>query len=182
MKLTGYCINIMFFMAVFLFSSASVVAGSRDEQMAIVAGYTHTINGRQAYTYIITNTGDNPILGFSIGFDHYTGSSELSGEHPLGVISPDSWESRIIALAESPYYEVRWEPIAGTDGLAPGASKSGFTIVMRNPTPRLLNRHWTAILGGPPTYASSSIEVLDGPPDDIDMVPPGISVEIEQRG
>lgn len=171
--------NLWFVMVAFLLTSASALAGPRDEQVANVAVYAHTLNGQPAYTYTIKNTGDHPILGFSIGFDHYTGSSELSGEHPHEVISPDSWESRVIALEESPYYEVRWEPIPGTDGLAPGASKSGFTIVMRNPTPRLLNGHWTAIFDGPPTYASSSIEALDGPPDDIDMLPPSITVEIE---
>ena len=158
-----YRVNLWFVVATFLFASASVLAGPRDEQVANVVVCTHTVNGQPAYTYIIKNTGNHSIIGLSIGFDHYTGLSELSGEHPHEVVSPDSWESSVIALAESPYYEIRWEPIAGTEGLATGASKSGFTIVMRNPTPQLLNGHWTSIFSGPPTYASSAIEVPEDP-------------------
>ncbi|MDH4318298.1 MAG: hypothetical protein OEV64_07895 [Desulfobulbaceae bacterium] len=174
-----YRANLWFVMAMFLLMSASVLAGPRDEQVANVAVYVHTVNGQPAYTYTIKNTGNYPIIGLSIGFDHYTGSSELSGKHPHEVTSPDSWESSVIALEESQYYEVRWEPSLGTEGLAIGASKSGFTIVMRNPTPQLLSGHWTAIFSGPPTYASSAIEVLDGPPHGIDVLPPSITVEIE---
>ena len=176
--MTRYFKNVLLIAIAFMLTSTSVFAGPRDEQVVNIAVYVQTLNDKVAYTYTVQNTGDHPILGFSVGFDHYTGTSELSGEHPLEVISPDSWQSRIISLEESPYYEVRWDSISGTGRLEPGAVKSGFTVVMGNPNPQLLNGHWTAIIGGPPTYASSRMEVLDGPPDDMDMVPPSISVEV----
>lgn len=165
--------------AVVLLMNATIVASPRDDQTANVGVYVQSQAGLTAYTYTVRNTGNKPILGFSVGFDHYTGASELSGEAPLEVISPASWQSRVIALEESPYYEVRWEPMAATGGLEPGSAKSGFTIVMRSPNPQLLNGHWTTIIDGPPTYASSRITVLDGPPEELDTIPPSISVEVE---
>ncbi|AOE86741.1 hypothetical protein [Pseudomonas sp. TCU-HL1] len=162
-----------------LFMSASLSAGPRDDQVANVGVYVQSHADLTAYTYTIRNTGNQPILGFSIGFDHYTGASEISGDAPLEVISPTDWKSRIIALEESPYYEVRWEPAAETGRLEPGTAQSGFTVVMRNPNPQLQNSHWTAIIDGPPTYASSQLTVLDGPPNDLDTIPPSISVEFE---
>ncbi|MCI5127343.1 MAG: hypothetical protein D3907_02325, partial [Candidatus Electrothrix sp. AUS3] len=54
-----------------------ILAGTRDEQVANISVYAHTVNGQAAYTYIVENKGEKPIRGFSVGFDHYTGSSEL---------------------------------------------------------------------------------------------------------
>jgi len=172
-------VNSLLISASLLFASASTFAGPRDELVANVSVYAHTLNNKVAYTYTIENAGDRPILGFSIGFDHYTGASELSGDHPKEVVSPDSWQSRIITLEESPYYEVRWEPGPGAERLAPGSSKTGFTVVMDSANPQLLNGHWTTIIDGPPSYASSRLEVLEGPPEDVDTVPPGITVAVD---
>lgn len=154
-----YFINPLLFSIALLIANVPAFAGSRDELVANVSVYVHTLNDKVAYTYTIENTGNRLILGFSIGFDHYTGTSELSGDHPKDVISPDSWQSRIITLEESPYYEVRWELVPGAEGLKPGGSKSGFTVVMENTNSQLLNGHWTSIIDGPPTYASSRLEV-----------------------
>lgn len=162
-----------------LFVNASAFAGPRDALLASVSVYAHTVNNKAAYTYTIENTGDRPIIGFSIGFDHYTGASELSGDHPKEVVSPNSWQSRIITLEESPYYEIRWEPSRGAERLMPGSSKTGFTVVMESANSQLLDGHWTAIIDGPPTYASSRLEVLEGPPEDFDIVPPTITVAVE---
>jgi hypothetical protein len=178
-EMTRYFTNRLLITIALLFVSAAVFAGPLDEQIAKVFVYPHTLNDQTAYTYIVENKGDYPILGFSVGFDHYTGTSELSGEHPLEVISPEAWESRIISLEETADYEVHWEAIPGTGGLEPGAVKSGFTVVMHNPDPQLLEGHWTAIIDGPPTYVSSQLEVLDGPPEDVAVVPPSISVAVE---
>jgi len=174
-----YLIHKLLISTALLFANALAFAGSRDEQIANVSVYAHSLNDKAAYTYTIENTGARPILGFSIGFDHYTGASELSDNHPLEIISPDSWQSRIISLEESPYYEVRWEPIPGMESLQPGSSKSGFTVVMEDANPHFLDGHWTAIIDGPPTYASSRLEVLEGPPEDLDLLPPSISVAVE---
>lgn len=171
--------TVLLLSAAVVLMSGTIIASPRDDQTANVGVYVQSQEGLTAYTYTIRNAGNQPILGFSIGFDHYTGTSELSGDGPLEVISPISWQSRIIALEESPYYEVRWEPIAATGTLKPGSVKSGFTIVMRSPNPQLLNSHWTAVIDGPPTYASSQLAVLDGPPEDLDTTPPSISVEVE---
>lgn len=164
-----------------LLASSSTFADSRGEQAAKVSVYTHTLSGRPAYTYTIQNMSDKPILGFSIGFDHYTGTSELSGDHPQQVISPNLWQSRIVSLEESPNYEVHWELTSETERLNPGSIESGFTVVMENVNPQLLNGHWTAIIDGPPTYASSRLVVLEGPPEDLDMVPPNISINVEPK-
>jgi hypothetical protein len=155
------------------------VAGSRDDAVANVSVYVSTADGRTAYTYTIENTGTKPILGFSVGFDHYTGTVELSGDHPVEVVSPHLWESRIVTLEASPYYQIRWDRTAGVGGLAPGRVVTGFTIVMDNENPQLLDSHWTAIIAGPPTYASSKLVILDEPPTDLDVTPPVISVEVE---
>ncbi|WYD79778.1 MAG: hypothetical protein V8K32_10730 [Candidatus Electrothrix gigas] len=156
-----------------------ILAGTRDEQVANISVYAHTVNGQAAYTYIVENKGEKPIRGFSVGFDHYTGSSELSGADPQEILDPTFWQSRIITLEESPYYEVRWEVIPGEESLLPGDIRSGFTIVTDSTNTQFLNVHWTALIDGPPTYASSQLEVLDGPPDDLDMTPPDISVTLE---
>lgn len=177
--MTKYITNLLFISTALLITSMSLYASSRDEQLANVTVYAHTLDGKAAYTYTIENTGDRSIIGFSIGFDHYTGSSELNGVHPHEIVTPDSWQSRIISLEASPYYEVRWEPISGTANLEPGNVKNGFTVVMDNPNSQLLNSHWTAIIDGPPTYASSLLVVSDVPPDDLDIIPPNISVVVE---
>ena len=103
----------------------------------------------------------------------------MSGNYPQEVISPDSWQSRIITLEESPYYEVRWEPKPGAERLKPGSHKSGFTVVMENANSQLLSGHWTAIIDGPPTYASSRLKVVEAPAADLDTIPPSISVSLE---
>ena len=162
MKMARYLTKLLLIVTVLL-TNTSAFSGLRDEQLANVTVYVHTLDGKTAYTYTIRNTGKKSILGFSIGFDHYTGTSELNGAHPHEVLSPDSWQSRIISLEASPSYEVRWEPTPGTDNLNPGAMISGFTVVMNNPSTQLLNGHWTVILDGVPTYASSRLEVSDGP-------------------
>ena len=174
-----YFINPLLITMVLLLASAAAFAGSRDGQVANVTVYTHTLLGKTAYTYTIKNTGNRSIIGFSIGFDHYTGTSELCGDHPHQVITPDPWQSRIISLEESQCYEVRWESASGAESLKPGGAKSGFTVLMNNPNPQLLNGHWTVIIDGPPTYASSKFKLVNGPPDDLDMTPPSISVEVE---
>ena len=124
--MTRYFTNLILISAALLLSITSVLAGTRDEQLTSVTVYAHTLDGKPAYTYTIENTGNNLILGFSVGFDHYTGTSELSGAHPYEVISPDSWQSRVISLEESPYYEVRWEPISGSESLKPGEYSEWF--------------------------------------------------------
>jgi hypothetical protein len=175
------CYNMSSFVifAAVMFLGLPALAGSRDDQAANVSVYTSTVNGQVAYTYTIQNTGRNAILGFSIGFDHYTGSSQLSGNHPVKVVSPHLWGSRVITLEASPYYQVRWERINGPGGLTSGNVATGFTVVMENENPQLLNSHWTAIIGGSPTYASSELTVLAEPPEDLDATPPVISGEAE---
>jgi hypothetical protein len=174
-----YFANLWLVAFTFLLPNASALAGPLDEQVAHVSVYTHPLKGQTAYTYIVENKGDYPILGFSVGFDHYTQTSELSGEPPLEVLSPDGWQSRIISLEESANYEVHWEALPGTAGLETGAVKSGFIIVVHNPNPQLLQGHWTVIIGGPPPHISSQLDMLAGPPGDLDVVTPNLSVEVD---
>jgi hypothetical protein len=162
-----------------MLATASMAASQDDAQVANVTVYEQELDGQTAYSYTLQNSGNNVIIGFSVGFDHATGMSELSGEYPLRMISPDGWQASVIVLEESPYYEVRWEPIPGVDGLEPDASESGFIIMMRNPSPPLLDSHWTAMLAGPPTHASSLLEVREDPPGEADVLPPSIAVEVD---
>lgn len=156
---------------VLLFTNLSSFAGLRDEQIADVSVYAHSLNGKTAYTYTIENIGTKPILGFSIGFDHDTGKSELNDKHLLSVMSPGSWRARVIYLEDSPYYEIRWEPKSTMKTLQPRSIKSGFTVVVENANPQFLNVHWTAIIAGPPHHVSSRLKILKDSYDNSTMIP-----------
>ena len=63
--------------------------------------------------------------------------------------------------------------------MKPGSQKSGFTLVMENANSQLLSGHWTAIIDGPPTYASSRLKMVEAPAADLDTIPPSITVSVE---
>ena len=52
-----YFIKSLVIYIVLSLANASVFAGSRDEQVANVTVYSHTLNGKTSYTYTIQNTG-----------------------------------------------------------------------------------------------------------------------------
>jgi hypothetical protein len=155
-----------------------VDASQRDDALANISVYAALLDGQATYTYTVNNTGKHAITGFSVGFDHYTGSSELSGALPVEISSPASWESRIIFLEESDRYEVRWETSNIYARLNPDMVMSGFKVVLSSPNTEYLSAHWTAILSGAPTFVSSKLSVSDIPPiENSDITPPVIAIE-----
>jgi hypothetical protein len=165
---------VTFFVA--LTSSFAAMGGPRDDQVATVTVYKQVLPSSVTYTYSVTNNGEYPITGVSIGFDYYHGTSELGGTLPINALrAPTSWTGRIITLEESANFELRWETIS-QNALLPGQTITGFRVTLPQEDQRYVNSHWTVIVQGSPTFASSLLQQVATPP--LDTVPPQVSVSV----
>jgi hypothetical protein len=162
------------FFAVLVLSVAAM-AGPRDDQAATVTVYKQVSPSGVIYTYSVTNNGEYPITGVSIGFDYYHGTSELGGVLPTDIRAPASWAGRVITVEESANFELRWET-AGQNALLPGQTVTGLRVVLPQEDQRYVSSHWTVIIQGPPTFASALLQQVATPP--LDTIPPQISVSL----
>lgn len=158
--------------------SLACFAGPRDDAVAVVKAYKQVNASDVTYTYAVTNRGDLPLLSFTVGFDYYRGNPELSGAHPAAVLSPGQWQGQVVSLEESDRYEVRWDITAAAGSIKPGQTLSGFRIVLPRDDVRFGNSKWTVTVDGPPTHASSGLQLVQGPPPSLDTVPPTIAVAV----
>lgn len=164
------------FTSLLLFVLSSVYAGVRDDEVASVKVYKEIFPSKVVYTYEVTNNGSLPLIGFTVGFDYYRGNPELSGVHPLQVISPAFWISRVVSLEESDRYEVSWDINDRLARINPGQTLVGFKIEMAQHDLRFTSSHWSVIVDGPPSNVSSTLQLVQGLPPATDTIPPQISV------
>lgn len=153
-------------------------AGVRDDETAAVKVFKEFSANQVVYTYSVTNKGDRPIIGFTVGFDYYRGDSQLAGAHPSQILSPQAWSGRVVSLEESDKYEVSWDIAAPTAAILPGKTMTGFRIIAAQDNPRFTSSNWTVIVDGPPSNASSALQLAQGPAPNIDTVPPQLHVTL----
>jgi hypothetical protein len=147
-------------------------AGIRDDEVAVVKVYKEISASQVIYTYSVTNKGDRPITGLTIGHDYYRGHTELTGTYPRQVLAPNMWSSRIVRLEESNQYEVSWDIDSPNAAILPGQTVAGFRIITTQDNPLFTSSNWTVIVDGPPINASSRLQFVQGPAPNIDTVPP----------
>jgi hypothetical protein len=153
-------------------------AGVRDLETAVVKVYKEASGGQFIYTYAVTNKGDLPIIGLTVGHDFYRGHTELTGAHPAQIQSPNMWSSRLVTLEESNRYEVSWDIDAPTAAIQPGQTVAGFRIITAQDSPLFTSSSWTVIVDGPPVNASHRLEIAQGPAPNVDTIPPQITVSL----
>lgn len=156
-------------------ASFTTGATNRDTNTADVTVYKTSTSAETTYNYSLKNLGEHPIVAFSIGYDYYHGTPELTGDRPTAIQSPNGWAGRIISLEESNNYQVRWERI-DDQSIDPGETMPGFVILTSHESTQFLNSHWTTTISGPPTSASSLLRAVDAPQGD--TVAPTISVSV----
>lgn len=133
-------------------------AGDRDSDVATVHVTKQVRPSEVVYSYSVTNTGKHPLVGLTIGFDPHRGSPELSGAHPLAVASPARWAGRVITLEASDLFEIGWDTDGTAPAIQPGQTLTGFQIRSARENERLTRSHWTVVVDGPPSRASSLLE------------------------
>ncbi|HEY0491460.1 MAG TPA: hypothetical protein VGD30_18265 [Telluria sp.] len=153
-------------------------AGVRDDEAAAVQVYKEVSANQVVYTYSVTNRGDRPIIGLTVGFDYYRGDTQLAGAHPSQILSPYAWSGRVVSLEESDNYEVSWDIAAATGAILPGKTMTGFRIIAAQDNPRFTSSNWTVIVDGPPSNASSALQFVQGPAPNVDTVPPQLHVTL----
>lgn len=153
-------------------------AGVRDDEAAAVKVFKEVSENQVVYTYSVTNKGDRPIIGLTVGHDYYRGDTQLAGAHPSQILSPTTWAGRVVALEESDNYEVSWDIAAPTAAILPGKTMTGFRIIAAKDNPRFTSSNWTVIVDGPPGNASSALQLVQGPAPNVDTVPPQLHVTL----
>lgn len=153
-------------------------AGVRDDEAAAVKVFKEVSANQVVYTYSVTNKGDRPIIGLTVGHDYYRGDTQLAGAHPTQILSPTTWAGRVVALEESDNYEVSWDIAVPTAAILPGKTMTGFRIIAAKDNPRFTSSNWTVIVDGPPSNASSALQLVQGPAPNVDTVPPQLHVTL----
>lgn len=156
--------------------TSTVRAAERDLAAAKVFVYKQDVGSVVRYTYVVNNKSDVPINQLEIGFDHYTGASELTGADPSRIGSPSGWSSRTVSLEESDYYSVIWDAPVAASAIRPNQTKIGFVMEVPTHQPQFVNSHWTVSIDGSIGTASSRIEQIEGPAPDVDTLAPLLSV------
>jgi hypothetical protein len=164
-------------MSLLLFHSLTW-AGMRDDEVAAVKVYKEVSASQVVYTYAVTNKGDCPIIGLTVGFDHYRGHTELTGSHPRQLSTPNQWSGRVVTLEESDQYEVSWDIDAPSAAILPGQTIAGFQIIAAQDSSLFTTSNWTVIVDGPPVNASSRLQFVQGPAPNIDTIPPQLTASL----
>lgn len=159
---------------ILLFHTVSL-AGPRDDAMAEVTVYKEVTPSGVIYNYSVRNKSDVPIIGLTVGFDYYSGHSELTGADPINIGAPTNWSGRVISLEESDRYEINWEIKEPGARLEPGQTLSGFQITAAQNNPILASGHWTLNLDRAPVNISSRLRLVEGSRD---TIPPNLSVQV----
>ena len=154
------------------------LAGVRDLETALVKVYKEVSPSQIVYTYSVTNKGDRPIIGLTIGHDYYRGHTELTGAYPRQIFAPSLWSGRVVTLEESNQYEISWDISVPSAAILPGQTVAGFQIVTSQDSSLFTSASWTVIVDGPPVNASSTLQFVSGPAPNVDTVPPQLTVSL----
>jgi hypothetical protein len=109
------------------------------------------------YHYTVTNKSTQPIKYFYIGQDSSAREDELldapinySQDNPSpsdSLFSPQGWHGVVIDILDTPFYNLFWKSTdEGTSYIPPGASLSGFTVVLPGECEEFEKGHFTAML------------------------------------
>jgi hypothetical protein len=161
-----------------IFNQQLAWSGMRDLETAQVAVYKEISSGKVIYTYAVTNKGNRPIIGLTIGHDFYKGNTELRGPYPNQILSPNKWAGRVVSLEESDRFEISWDIEDSSAAIPPGKTLNSFRIITSEDSPLFTSSNWTVIVDGPPVNASSQLIVGTGPSPNLDTTPPQLTVSL----
>jgi hypothetical protein len=139
---------------------------------------------KDIYSYEITNHSTQSIVSISIGFDLLHDRFELSSV-PLGwtfssgvpsssVTSPANWNMIFSTEEESPFTSLEWSTANPKNGILPGKTMGGFSIVLPQEDDLYRTAHWTAIVDG--GYSLTLPMQPPVNPNPNDSIPPDLSV------
>jgi hypothetical protein len=140
------------------------------------------------YFYRIVNNGSKPVVALRVGFDYLHGVPELAtpplgwtfdgGLPPGSASAPSGWQTRVVTTEENPFVDIEWSNEGGASGdIAPGASQSGFRVIVPQASAPYRSGHFDVILGDS-THVSAPMVPDDAPPPPTDVTPPTLSVTL----
>ena len=146
-------------------------------------------SGGTRYSYRIVNGSDQPIVGVKIGFDYLHGEPELlatpagwslaDGIPPSSVTAPAGWVPRLVTTEETDYVDLEWTSDNGASfDIAPGATATGFSILLASPSTAYRNSHFDVVFGNS-THEYGVLQIdNEPPPPPGDTTPPSLSVTL----
>lgn len=146
--------------------AASLPARERD--VSVIVTKSTLADNSIKYDYSVKNGNGFPLVSITVGYDYYTANTELEGDGPLEISSPQGWTGYVISEEESEYYSVRWNANAAQDALAHDETLEGFSVVVGSSVDGFQRGHFDALNGN-----SMHISELIGQPTDSESSPDG---------
>ena len=133
--------------------------------MQVRVAKSHPGPGRVVYRYTVRNGTAHLITDVEVGFDRSHGVPELRLA-PIGwdgekvpassTASPPGWDFAVVQTEEDSLVNVEWS--APEDGIAGGATLSGFSVTLAEEDSLYERGHWNVIMGtGPQTRYSGTL-------------------------
>jgi hypothetical protein len=108
------------------------------------------------YHYSVVNQSTQPLAALYIGYDSSTGADELFNA-PMNYrpdnysphnsfFSPLGWGGMVLDVLDTPYYNLFWHNSVEGSSIPPGASLSGFKVVLPRASAEYFKGHFTAVL------------------------------------
>lgn len=151
--------------------------------------YQAAEGGGTRYSYRVINDSNQAIVGVKIGFDYLHGEPQLvatprgwtlaDGIPPSSVTSPPGWVPRLVTTEETDYVNLEWTSDNGPQyDIAPGATKTGFSIVLATPSSAYRTANFDVVFGNS-THQYGVMQLdTEPPPPPTDTTPPSLSVSL----